>query len=281
MLRRRSSSVSLSERSAASALIVILVGSAAHMASGSGAPKHPKVSPYDQSETDQALAAFDRHHPLCALWTDWRKLCSRTGPKGSTYCRTDPEHPVTPSTPFCERSFAGRDRDTTYEYESGTMTAVELKSALRFSHMVQEEASLRGDGRYHSSPPYAEWAADRPFSGTSLRQMESPICASWRLKTIDGSERSCSEGKHHGLASCTSSDYETRHQDIVPECAVFKRSNPCTAFRGRIRGTEINLIDGLGRFNQGSISGFYSGTRIAYPNRRAVWGLYCPMLRRR
>ena len=53
-------------------------------------PDYPP--PYDSSKADRALQAFDKNHPECAVWSNWRKLCSRIGPGGSNYCRTDPDH---------------------------------------------------------------------------------------------------------------------------------------------------------------------------------------------
>src|SRR3954464_6240791 len=50
---------------------------------------------------DRQMMAFDRSHPQCQLWTNWQKMCSRTGPGGATYCAIDAEMRVNPSRPFC------------------------------------------------------------------------------------------------------------------------------------------------------------------------------------
>jgi len=63
---------------------------------------HPSATGLDPSRrADRALQAFDAAHPQCQLWTNWQKMCSRTGPDGATVCVTDPDRPVRPSEPFC------------------------------------------------------------------------------------------------------------------------------------------------------------------------------------
>jgi hypothetical protein len=50
---------------------------------------------------DRQMLDFGEAHPECRMWTNWEKLCSRTGPAGSVQCNVDPDQRVEPSTPFC------------------------------------------------------------------------------------------------------------------------------------------------------------------------------------
>jgi len=122
-------------------------------------PDYPP--PYDSSKADRALQAFDKNHPECALWSNWRKLCSRIGPGGSTYCRTDPDHPASPSAPFCAREegrafFIGKDDLPGYE------TASEKESMFRFS-------KLKSNG-------YRGWVENRPFYRMSFKYIKNNAC---------------------------------------------------------------------------------------------------------
>lgn len=122
-------------------------------------PDYPP--PYDSSKADRALQAFDKNHPECALWSDWRKLCSRIGPDGATYCRIDPEHPASPSAPFCAREngrafILGKDDLPHYE------TARQSRSRFRFS-------KLGNNG-------YRIWTSSRPFSKISFPNIKNNAC---------------------------------------------------------------------------------------------------------
>jgi hypothetical protein len=55
----------------------------------------------DQLSADIALDSFGRDQPQCLLWTNWQKICSRTGLNGEITCAMDSGFKVRPSTPFC------------------------------------------------------------------------------------------------------------------------------------------------------------------------------------
>lgn len=74
----------------------------------------------NQQHADVALAAFGEANLQCQLWTNWQKMCSRTGEGGAVACSTDPDRPVAPSEPFCT---AG---------EAAPPTRAQVKSFERF-----------------------------------------------------------------------------------------------------------------------------------------------------
>lgn len=134
-----------------------------------------------QSEADESLARFDREHPQCQLWTNWQKMCSRTGGGSTTHCSIDTAHPVAPSRPFCARPGVG------------DMPDYEARSHNRF---CADAAGTSGSTetkrcRFHQH--------DRPFNGYRLAALRSPVCRRW----VDAGTRAtiCTEGVS-GPRSC-------------------------------------------------------------------------------
>lgn len=122
-----------------------------------------------QGEADESLARFDRAHPQCQLWTNWQKMCSRTGPGGETLCRTTAQSHVRPSTPFCVARQDGGYRRP--RLEEGDMA---VRSSLRFCRF--------SNGRPATLPEQieaCEYVPTRPFGGHDLRDREHPWCEVW------------------------------------------------------------------------------------------------------
>lgn len=116
----------------------------------------PSIYYATQNESDIALAAFSEKNPNCKLWTNWQKLCSRSGPAKSVECMSDESRPVRPSTPFCVAE------ENTNIIVTTERTPAE-RSALRYC--VAEEAGTSTGIR--SSQPIRfcnKYAKNRPFS---------------------------------------------------------------------------------------------------------------------
>jgi hypothetical protein len=127
-----------------------------------------------QGQADASLTRFDRDHPQCQLWTNWQKMCSRTGEGGKTYCQTDADHPARPSEPFC---VAGAlDLQGPLHATAGDTRQVRL-SRNRFC------ARFAGASTNHNNPrglPACQiYRPDRPFNGTSLTAVAHPLCRHW------------------------------------------------------------------------------------------------------
>jgi len=141
-----------------------------------------------QAAADTALAAFDKDNPSCQLWTNWQKMCSRTGEGGiSTYCVTDSSHPVRPTRPFCVGIFGGIVREPEHLMRSSDGELFNLYCAKL----------LHEDGRTRC----AKWDPNRPFNGKSLSVMRHPACEVWARNE----KPICSEtGKFPELPLCSS-----------------------------------------------------------------------------
>ena len=152
---------------------------------------------YDlRSSEDQRLQDFDQSHVACEMWTDWRKLCSRMGLNGATTCRTDPLHTAEPSEPFCAVGRQHPADDTEAQISSRDRYCVRYAT---FSS--QAEGQLERKGR----PVCVEYNANRPFSGQSIAQVETPDCLQWG--SICATD---TLGAAKGLPSC--GDPEVRRQ---------------------------------------------------------------------
>jgi hypothetical protein len=173
-----------------------------------------QTAPYDQSPADRRLRAFDKSHPQCALWTDWHKLCSRTGPNGASYCRLDRQHTVVPSQPFCAISLDEQKRDT----------AAERLSRQRFSKMWRQKDC-------QNCSPVRIYQPDRPFGGAQLSQVEHPQCAVWRLeypiKFNNIQVNECSEDGRPGMPSCRSAALQRLKQTAPFVCSEPVRPEVC------------------------------------------------------
>ena len=149
-----------------------------------------------QSAADRELLAFAEANPQCQLWTDWQRICSRTGPDGVPLCATDPDRPVQPSTPFCVYA------------NGGTLTAdTEGPAARSVGRFCADETSYRTNAGRPGEEGREVRACrafqnDRPFNGRNLAARRHPWCAEW---SDTYTERAvCSEdGADSELQSCS------------------------------------------------------------------------------
>ena len=131
-----------------------------------------EVPTYSVAQGDRMLAAFERANPQCPLWTNWQKLCSRTGPGGATHCATDPDRSTAPSEPFCART----------EFSGGGVEAApaQLLSSRRFCEVTRRETATDIQGRVVSEAVVCgRYQMDRPFNGRRAEARRNPACAEW------------------------------------------------------------------------------------------------------
>ena len=132
-----------------------------------------------QARADAELAEFDRGHSDCQLWTNWQKMCSRSGPGGRTSCKTSVRRDLRPSAPFCVGKEDGGIRRP---YESGGFRRPDesdgsraLQSSLRFCiYPAGKPATLE------AQIEACEYLPSRPFGGHDLREQAHSWCATWK-----------------------------------------------------------------------------------------------------
>jgi hypothetical protein len=133
------------------------------------------------ARSDARLLSFGRTHPHCQLWTNWHKVCSRTGAHGATTCFTDPDRPVAPSEPFCTAADSP---------SSETVTPAQIASYSRFCHY---QAAPGIEPFRICAGPEAE---ERPFNGRRIAARLHPWCEIWadeRMRPV------CQSGNVAGL----------------------------------------------------------------------------------
>ena len=206
---------------AAVTMIGVLAGPVARMASGSAAAGRSVASPYDRSRADQALATFDRRHADCALWSDWHKLCNRTGLNGTTSCRTDRKHPVKPSAPFCAAA-----TDNHPSPDPSDETRLERSSRLRFSAVRRLPFSKYDLGK---TIKQRLWASSRPFSGHSFDPADDPYCAVWWYPDPAAGPAECSSDRRPGMTSYQRTNIgKIWYTAEYPVCMKWRSESQCS-----------------------------------------------------
>jgi hypothetical protein len=126
----------------------------------------PSIYYKTQAEADVALAAFDTDNPDCQLWTNWQKMCSRTGDGGATYCTKNADLKARPSVPFCAAPIWLQKNNQ----ENETL------SSLRFCKKTFIDENRVKCALYQNN---------RPFSYFSIHARINKWCREWRLKSND------------------------------------------------------------------------------------------------
>lgn len=140
-----------------------------------------------QGSADAVLSDFDRRHPSCQLWTNWQKLCSRTGPDGAAECKTDNGFAAQPSEPFCAvRRVPDGRIDTTRD---------DPPAQQRSRNRLCDTFAIGEDGIRRCT----SYAAARPFDGRRAEAIAHPLCRRWQ--TISPSP-TAAPGALVGPASC-------------------------------------------------------------------------------
>jgi hypothetical protein len=150
--------------SAVSGAAILMFGCAAWVSADSD----PNIYYKSQTEADVALSQFDRDNPSCQLWTNWQKMCSRTGEGGATYCQKA-KSTVKPSTPFCSALNAEPYMGLADEY-----TSIQLASYMRFCESKTGEITPE-------NVPLCNWMKKRPFNGLTIAERRHPWCKQWKL----------------------------------------------------------------------------------------------------
>ena len=150
---------------------------------------HPSSSmaAFPPTAVNLSAVEYGIANPDCEMWSDWQKLCSRTGESGSVFC-VDSQVEVPPSATFC----VARSGEP-YSAPSGSAGARELASYNRFC----EEFSSVADGKAQC----VRWSPMRPFNGLRLQEREHPWCGSWVSAMSPDVNRQLSEMMGFGCAA--------------------------------------------------------------------------------
>lgn len=211
----------------------------------------------NQEQADAALTAFDRDNPSCQLWTNWQKMCSRTGEGGATRCNVDTERPVRPSVPFC------MDQPGTYvAFEE--LPLIEQESMLRFCTKREKLEA----GTPSANEGCIRYQEDRPFNGRRYSAISNPWCAEW--KEVNSKKLICKEGAE-GRDSC-SRKFSKNGLKRPVYCAAWTEEVQCSNPRNIYNHQEANellksqppdfiIVGGIHVLDVSPIIGIYCGDK--------------------
>lgn len=189
-----------------------------------------------QEEADNRLTAFDKENPNCQLWTNWQKMCSRTGPNGETYCVTDPDKPVRPSEPFCTHS----PRENYSEYHVSTWQENQKKSLRRFCQEPDRNEERRED---QDATGYCKYEDDRPFNDRSLAARRHPWCQEW--SDTHGNSPICQEDELSATSCRVMSQQKTRSIGALYCSKTAEIPKFCSAAIGFGFASQVPDADGI------------------------------------
>jgi hypothetical protein len=173
-----------------------------------------------RSAADRQMRAFGEANPQCPLWTNWERLCSRTGSGGGIHCNVDTSRRVSPSEPFCVTASPSQSASAfASNFSSARVSSTRFCRQIRDASETQEAIS--------SGEPTlcASYAPDRPFNGRRIAAVRHRWCEAWS-DAIDG-RLVCSEGAVGTTPSCSrlaSRRYEHEH---LLTCSAWRSSLPC------------------------------------------------------
>jgi hypothetical protein len=205
-----------------------------------------------QKAADEALARFDMDNPKCQLWTNWQKMCSRTGKKRATFCASDASQKVPPSLPFC----AVQMRDVkTGEYISTLDEQLQRQSRNRFCASLVKSNDKGypdyADGRKSGYPVCENYKQHRPFNGSSLSAVKHPLCRKW-LPMMEIKARAASK-------------------PMLLRCDEWRDEIPCPKIVG-LRHVHDRYPESA---SDKSDVGNLVMLTLPVPTSSAVWGVHC------
>ena len=185
-----------------------------------------------QVAADEALEAFDKANPSCQLWTNWQKMCSRTGKSGKTWCTIDPDRPVKPSTPFCTESSDGLAYDTSKK-------SLQQQASFRRYCIAEKGVDLEMSLADRSCAPNES----KPFSGLTLTARRHPWCEAWGIANSDPKELNlvCREnGSEIDGKDCKSAATKGLVYPNGLYCAKWQVPTWCQKPEGLLGGRQID-----------------------------------------
>ena len=221
------------------AALTVLAGGVLLGCATIGASGEEDIYYSSQAEADADLARFDADNPDCQLWTNWQKMCSRTGGGGETWCGSDSETPARPSKPFCQIRRGISHRTPFFDpLEGGELlmeSSASRESRNRFCAEYWSEADLPKSLRGYRVGFCKRFASQRPFNGLGQGQASHPACGEWGR--LDGAS--------------------------LIYCKKFSSSGSCDKMSNSVP------------MPTSSESGLAIG-RNPLPESEAIWGIYCP-----
>lgn len=197
-----------------------------------------QAGPLDSSRpADRQMIAYGEAHPECRLWSNWEKLCSRTGPGRDVRCVADPDRPVEPSAPFCVRRNLSNP--------SWVLDDDERASRLRFC-LEPRTVPGGGDGEPNTGTRIcARYDPQRPFNGRRVGAWMHPSCQG--LNEAETGRPICVRGGDAvaGIPDCETLAAEGHENPRLLTCSAWSGPSSCHAAPVRagrsLRGENVTF----------------------------------------
>lgn len=212
----------------------------------------PDIFYTSQQEADVALEKFEKDNPSCQLWTNWQRMCSRTGKNGAAECISDDALSVRPSTPFCAEVNIGARNEFRVSEQFAVAKSLQFRSRGRFCTFDGSIMHCR---------------SDRPFNGRHLSARRNSLCEIWAEEKAPEFRPICSENTSNtGLRSCAALSKKKFKADVPLYCS--KRSEM----------TGKNICQSISGWGAGPDFGHdapYEAIALGRKGDLPVIGLYC------
>jgi hypothetical protein len=221
----------------------------------------PASGDLDPARTaDRQMTAYGEAHPECRMWSNWEKLCSRTGPNGSIYCNIDPDRRVDPSAPFCADS---------NRLEPRNWSAAEHRSRTRYCASRRRPAPPLGDRSSDTTLICARYHPERPFNGRRVAALLRPGCEG--LSDAETGRPVCVRGGNMqaGIPDCASLAASGYESDRLLVCGRWSGPASCHAYPTQ----EWRPIEEGTPVDERRV---YFG--VPDPNQKSIHGLACENL---
>lgn len=197
---------------------------------------------------DRQMLAYGEANPECRMWTNWQKLCSRTGPGGAVHCDIDRARRVAPSLPFCAASRSETPASVANDAER------ELRERFCVSHRMVEDLV-----RHRLVRVCTRHDPRRPFNGRRVAALLHPGCDG--LSDAETGQPFCARGggAAAGLPDCAALAARGYQHGRLLQCRRWSGDPSCHAFP--VRGAPDTGEDAM--------------VIPRDPNRAGVHGLFC------
>ena len=170
---------------------------------------------------NQKMDAYAKLNPQCAIWTDWKTLCTRTSDGSPPHCVAEPSHTSPPTAPFC---IQGANGNRPWQERFAERSSAERYCA-RFETVTSLGTDRNGARTETSYKSCGRFQIDRPFNSRRVAARRHPACEEWSDEQT--AQVICREGRHSTVPSCETLARRNYTNNGPLVCSRFKNTASC------------------------------------------------------